>query len=113
MVFIGVKHHGRVAQGPQIPHHLGAGPAAHLGLGRDGLLDLGVRNRAGGESRVGQDESAEKGEGAGKGTHGLVLILPDAEPTAALAVPFGPDRSTLSGLVNTSLTLPPLTSPTG
>jgi len=44
---------------------------------------------------------------------GLVLILPDAEPTAALAVPFGPDRSTLSDLVNASLTLSLLMSRTG
>ena len=62
MVFVGVEHHGRVAQGPQIPRHLGAGPAAQLGFGRDGLLDLGVRDRAGGESRINDNESAERGE---------------------------------------------------
>ena len=62
MVFVGVEHHGRVAQGPQIPRYLGDGPAAQLGLGRDGLLDLGVRDRAGGESRINDNESAERGE---------------------------------------------------
>src|SRR5918993_5260235 len=49
----------------------------------------------------------------GRARMGVVLILPDAEPTAVFAVPFGPDRSTLSGMVNTSLTLPHLTSRPG
>src|ERR671928_2080411 len=36
---------------------------------------------------------------------GLILLLPDAEPTAASPVPFRSDRSTLSGMVNASLTV--------